>query len=95
MLLRRRVAVLVAAASIAVMMLVAMAMPTFADEGGVPNERACHGQVVKTENQIGTTPHEGVAQLGLNNAGELNKGVKSGVIISEQPNAPNCPLGGF
>ena len=95
MLLRRRLAVLVATASLVVMMLVAMAMPTFADEGGVPNERACHGQVVKTESQSGNTPHEGVQQLGLNNAGELNKGVKSGEIISDQPNAPNCPLGGF
>jgi len=91
----KRVLVLATVALVLTAMMLAMAMPTFADEGGVPNERACHGQVVKTENQIGTTPHEGVAQLGLNNAGELNKGVKSGVIISEEPNAPNCPLGGF
>jgi hypothetical protein len=56
-------------------MLLAMAMPVFADKGGVPNEKACHGQVVKTENQLGTTPHEGVQQLGLNNAGELHKEV--------------------
>ncbi len=91
----KRIVMVLTVAFVMAAMMVAMAVPAFADAGGVPNERACHGQVVKTENQIGTTPHEGVEQLGLNNAGELNKGVKSGVFISEEPNAPNCPLGGF
>ena len=80
----RRILTVVAVALVMAAMMLAMAMPVFADEGGVPNEKACHGQVVKSENQIGTTPHEGVAQLGLNNAGELNKGVKSGAISSDE-----------
>ena len=91
----KRILLLATTALVMAATMVAMARPALADKGGVPNERACHGQVVKTENRIGTTPHEGVAQLGLNNAGELNKLVKIGVVISEEPNAPNCPLGGF
>jgi hypothetical protein len=74
------------------MMVLAMAIPALADKGGVPNEKACHGQVVKAENQNGTTPHEGAAQLGVSNAGEVNKLVKSGEVQSEDPNAPSCPL---
>ena len=62
--------------------MVVMAMPAFADTGGVPNEKACHGQVVKAENQLGTTPHEGADQVGVDNAGELNKLVKSGEVGS-------------
>ena len=79
MVLRKKLTVLL----MAVMMLVVSAAPAMADKGGVPNEKACHGQVVKTENQLGTTPHEGAQQLGLNNAGEVNKGVKSGDIVSD------------
>jgi hypothetical protein len=79
--LRKKKAVLVAMVLMLATM-VAMAMPAFADKGGVPNEKACHGQVVKAENQLGTTPHEGVDQVGVDNAGELNKLVKSGEVGS-------------
>ena len=81
----RRIMLLATLALVMAAMIVAMAMPAFADEGGVPNEKACHGQVVKTENQLGNTPHEGVEQVGVDNAGELNKGVKSGEFISVNP----------
>jgi hypothetical protein len=81
----RRIMLLVTLALVMAAMIVAMAMPAFADEGGVPNEKACHGQVVNTENQLGNTPHEGVEQVGVNNAGELNKGVKSGEFFSVNP----------
>ena len=67
-------------------------VPAFADKGGTPNDKACHGQIVKAENQNGTTPHEGAAQLGVSNAGEVNKLVKSGEVHSDDPNAPTCPL---
>ena len=83
--MRRIISVVVVASVMAAMMLV-MAMPAFADKGGDPNEKACHGQVVKTENQLGNTPAEGVEQVvGVNNAGELNKGIKSGQIRSVNP----------
>jgi hypothetical protein len=82
--MKRIVSLVVVALVMAAMMLV-MAMPAFADKGGDPNEKACHGQVVKTENQLGNTPAEGVEQVGVNNAGELNKGVKSGEFFSVNP----------
>jgi hypothetical protein len=85
----KRIIMILTAALVMAAMIVAMAMPAFADEGGVPNEKACHGQVVKAENQLGTTPHEGVEQVGVDNAGELNKGVKSGEIISDT--GLSCP----
>jgi hypothetical protein len=73
-------------------LVLAMAMPAFADKGGVPNEKACHGQTVKAGNQKGVTPAEGAQGVGVNNAGELNKGVKSGDFFVESPGGEvhNC-----
>ena len=85
----KRIMLLVTLALVMAAMIVAMTMPAFADEGGVPNEKACHGQVVKTENQLGNTPHEGAEQVGVDNAGELNKGVKSGEFGSDT--GLSCP----
>ena len=81
----RRIILVLSVATLMAVMVVAMAMPAFAAKGGVPNEKACLGETVKAENQNGTTPHEGVQQVGLNNAGELLKGVKSGVIGGVNP----------
>ena len=81
----RRIILLLAVATLMAVLLVAMAMPAFAAKGGVPNEKACLGETVKAENQLGNTPQEGVQQLGLNNAGELIKGVKSGELASFNP----------
>ncbi len=81
----RRLMLLVVVALVMAAMMLAMAMPAVADKGGVPNEKACHGQTVKAGNQGGDTPHEGAQQEGLNNAGELNKGVKSGDIVYTDP----------
>ncbi len=78
----KRIVSVLAVMALMAAMLVAMAMPAFADKGGVPNEKACHGQVLKQENQMGTTPHEGVDQVGVDNAGELNKLAKSGEVGS-------------
>jgi hypothetical protein len=92
-LLRRRLAVLVAAAMMVASML-AFSAPTFADKGGTPNAKACHGQAVSAANRIeGVTPHEAVQFLNahnpeqppLENAGEFNKLVKEGVIEYETP----------
>jgi hypothetical protein len=77
----KRIIMVLTVALVVAAMMVAMAMPAFADKGGNPNEKACHGQTLKTANQEGDTPAEGVEQLGLNNAGELNKGVKAGEIV--------------
>jgi hypothetical protein len=90
----KRIIMMLTVALVVAALIVAMAMPAFADKGGVPNEKACHGQVVKAENQLGTTPHEGVDQLGLNNAGELHKEVKSGAVGSFNPDTGEivtCP----
>ena len=82
--IRRIILVLVVATLMAVL-LVAMAMPAFAAKGGVPNEKACLGQIFRAENQMGNTPQEAVQPLGLNNVGEVVKGIKSGALESFNP----------
>jgi hypothetical protein len=46
----RRILMLVTVALVMAAMMVAMAMPAFADEGGVPDQNACQGQVISTMN---------------------------------------------
>jgi hypothetical protein len=89
----RRIMLLVTLALVMAAMIVAMAMPAFADESGVPNEEACLGQTVKTANQFGDNPHVGVEQAGVDNAGELLKGAKAGEIDYTTPEGEvvGCP----
>jgi hypothetical protein len=89
----RRILLVMTVASVLTAMIVAMAMPAFADEGGVPNEEACLGQTVKTANQFGDNPHVGVEQAGVDNAGELLKGAKAGEIHYTTPEGEvvGCP----
>ena len=44
-----------------------------ADQGGLPNSHACHGQLVKVANEAGLTPAEAAELGGFANAGVWNK----------------------
>jgi hypothetical protein len=92
----RRIILLLSVATLMAVMLVAMAMPAFAAKGGVPNEKACVGQVLRAENQLlGITPHESAEEFGLNNAGEILKGIKSGEFFHLNPETGEeitCPF---
>jgi hypothetical protein len=81
----KRILMLATVALVMAAMIVAMAMPAFADEGGIPNENACLGQTLKVANQHGEGPPVGVEQTGLNNAGELLKLAKAGVLFYTTP----------
>jgi hypothetical protein len=74
----RRVLLVMAVAALMAAMMVAIAMPAFADAGGVPNENACAGQTNKENNQAGFTPREAAEFFGLRTAGDFNKFVRSG-----------------
>jgi hypothetical protein len=81
--LRRMILVLTVAGLTAAMML-AMAKPAFADQGGVFNQHACHGQSVSDlASNLGGTP----AELARNdprfdNAGDVNKFIKGPLCSS-------------
>ena len=75
--MKRMLMVLTVALVMAAMM-VATAMPAFADAGGVPNENACAGQVNKLDNQRGFTPAE-IARAKprlFGNAGDVEKFIR-------------------
>jgi hypothetical protein len=82
----KRILLVLAIAALMTAMLGASALPALADAGGVPNDNACHGQVIKFSNQAGFTPNVGAEFLGQDNAGEWNKAAKEGLVIAEDAN---------
>ena len=76
----RRIGSVLAIAALMSALLVATALPAFADQGGAPNEKACHGQVIHTLARLGAPPPFYAEFFDLANAGEFNKGVKEGEI---------------
>ena len=89
--LRKRVAVLVAAAVMLLSMLAATA-PAFAEQGGTPNGKACRGQTVSILNRAGLTPPEVSKQLRFENSGKFNSEVRDGSLEVEL-NAGGDPVG--
>jgi hypothetical protein len=73
-------------------MMMAMAMPAFADEGGVPDQNACQGQAISTLNTgYGSTPKE-TAEVAspffpglIETVGDFTKLVREGRIIVPDP----------
>jgi hypothetical protein len=78
--------------SLSALLVSAMAVPAFADKGGLPNEKndnkACHGQTIRGNASVNelTPPElaEQVEQAGIipvENAGDLSKLIKTNPIL--------------
>ena len=88
----RRIMLVATVAALMAAMMVAMAMPAFADEGGVPDQNACQGQVISTLNTgYGSTPKE-TAEVAspffpgqIENVGDFTKLVREGTIGVRDP----------
>jgi hypothetical protein len=79
-LLRKKLAVLLATALLLVIGLIFSA-PAFAERGGSPNEKACRGQTVSTLSRIGLPPPEVAGYIGEPNAGGFLSEVKNGDVV--------------
>ena len=79
--------------SLSALLVSAIAVPAFADKGGLPNEKndnkACHGQTIRgNATERGVTPPElaeqldqAIPELEIENAGDLSKLIKTQPIL--------------
>jgi hypothetical protein len=79
--------------SLSALLVSAMAVPAFADKGGLPNEKndnkACHGQTIRgnaTENGLTPPEHaelleQAFPELEIENAGDLSKLIKTQPVL--------------
>jgi hypothetical protein len=69
----RRIISVLAVVALMVAIMTATALPALADQGGVPNQNSCHGQVNKAFNSVGITPKEQAQHFYNGNAGAYNQ----------------------
>ena len=92
--MRRLVLTLLAVAALTVGTVHVSGGTVSADKGGNPNPNACHGQIVSAEAREGAQPGrvvrdpDIVAEIGVTNAGDLNKLIRAGIIYSTL--VPQC-----
>ncbi len=84
----RRILLVLSVGLVIAAMVAVSAVPAFADQGGIPNQNACQGQIISTfASDFGLTPPEAVELIQkypidypLENPGDLTQAVREGHV---------------